>query len=142
MLLVLNSGSSTIKFEVFATPEIGSVASGIAEHIGERNGRVELRCGGARTEKKLSSKNHSEALASTFELLEHAGVLGGNIECSGVGHRIVHGGESFSEPAVVTKKVIDKIKKATPLAPRSLRAMRCTPADTATSPWVNPWWTR
>ncbi|QDT36984.1 acetate kinase [Stratiformator vulcanicus] len=117
MLLVLNSGSSTIKFEIFATPEIGSVASGIVERIGEAKGRLELRCGGAKMTEKSAAANHREALELVFEALREAGVLGGGIECLGVGHRIVHGGESFSEPVVVSKAVIDKIKKAAPLAP-------------------------
>ncbi|SNS65241.1 acetate kinase [Rhodococcoides kyotonense] len=115
-ILVVNSGSSSIKFQVVNTENGTAVASGLVEQIGESEGRVVLDLSGDESEKKLEIPDHAKGLQIAFDMLADAGVdLGDSV--SAVGHRVVHGGEVFYRPTLVDDKVLKKIDELSSLAP-------------------------
>jgi acetate kinase len=121
-VLVLNSGSSSIKFQLFACGDWGVVASGAVTRIGEDDGRVEQHWVAAdgREEQRESHgriEHHRDGLARIVDGLRESGALTDPGELRAVGHRVVHGGEAFHTPTVVDEDVIDAIRQMIPLAP-------------------------
>ncbi len=114
-LLVLNTGSSSIKYRLFDMGDRAVLASGLLERIGEERSRLthQTAGGGALvTDQRVA--DHQEGLARIFAAFGPAS-LGGDL--LGIGHRVVHGGERFSAPALVDEQVIDAIREQIPLAP-------------------------
>ncbi len=100
------------------------LASGLAEKIGEEQGTLthKIMDGiGAIQEKQLHGAiaDHQEGLKQITALLIHQdyGVIQDPSEISGIGHRVVHGGEAFQHPSIINESVVQEIKKMTPLAP-------------------------
>ena len=116
-ILVLNSGSSSIKFQLFLMEENRSIASGIVEQIGSENSRAVLKANSKEYEKKRAIKDHHEGLDVMNELFRESNTLHDLSELDGIGHRIVHGGESFFSSMIVDDSVIAKIEQISPLAP-------------------------
>ena len=116
-ILVLNSGSSSIKFQLFLMEENRSIASGIVEQIGSENSRAVLKANSKEYEKKRAIKDHHEGLDVMNELFRESNTLHDLSELDGIGHRIVHGGESFFSSIIVDDSVIAKIEQISPLAP-------------------------
>ncbi len=114
--LVINSGSSSIKYEIFGD-DLVSLASGLLEKIGEEGGKLHHRQGEKETTTERSVRDHSEGLELIAEVARGSGVLGGEEELAGIGHRVVHGGETFIKPAVVDGEVLEAIRRTEPLAP-------------------------
>ena len=114
-ILVLNSGSSSIKFQLFENDE--SIASGIIEQIGESNGQAQLKCNGQKYEKSQSIPNHEAGLEVMNALFQESGILSSLEDLDGIGHRVVHGGETFHAPALINDTVIKAIEEVSPLAP-------------------------
>jgi acetate kinase len=108
-VLVLNAGSSSIKFALFDA-DLTEELSGIAEFIG---GASTLRVGSETTDRQLA--DHAAALAAILNALAARGIAPESL--SAVGHRVVHGGAKLTEPVRVTRAVQDEIANCTPLAP-------------------------
>ena len=102
-ILVINAGSSSLKYQLMEMPESKVLSKGIVERIGEPGSTV----------------NHEEALQQVVKglLLEGEGVLKDLKEIDGVGHRVVHGGEKFTGSVLITDEVIKSIKENFDLAP-------------------------
>ena len=122
-IFVINSGSSSIKYQLFKMPSEKPVCSGLAERIGLENSMITHKIF-INDEEKLVKKNidladHEEGLKEIAGLLTDAdmGVIKKPAEIEIVGHRVVHGGESFAATTIITKKVKDQVKKLFPLAP-------------------------
>jgi acetate kinase len=123
-ILVINTGSSSIKYELFDMEHHHILASGTVEKIGEENSMLThliIKHDGKETKKeeKGTFPDHHKGLNRIVELLidrEH-GVIQDKSEITAVGHRVVHGGETFQSPTIIDKKVIDAIKENIPLAP-------------------------
>ncbi|MGB0371243.1 MAG: acetate/propionate family kinase [Opitutales bacterium] len=114
-ILVINCGSSSIKFAVIA-PETGEVfLSGIAERLGDADGQMSVKYGDKASEIDLGNADHAQAMDRI--LVELDGWLGGGAEVVAVGHRVVHGGEAFSGAASITPEVIESIEACSTLAP-------------------------
>lgn len=117
-ILVLNSGSSSIKFQIFDMQKTVSICQGIIEQIGESVGHIKFVYD---KEKEIAKEsvieNHSVGIELLEELLIDNNVLKSFDELGAVGHRVVHGGEYFSEPTIINDEVIEKIEKVSPLAP-------------------------
>jgi acetate kinase len=113
--LVLNCGSSSVKFAVLR-PDTGEQAlSGIVERLGSPQANISLQVGGERT---WTSIAQDASYPEAFELLQTELVRHALIgQISAVGHRVVHGGERFSAPALITAEVLDGIGACIPLAP-------------------------
>jgi acetate kinase len=121
-ILVLNSGSSTIKYQLFDMGEPSLLASGVMEKIGESESRWthrRHRSGGCIEETRDARKilNHKTGLECIFGVLSKSPLLGDACALSGIGHRVVHGGETFKEPVLVDDKVVNAIRDMIPLAP-------------------------
>jgi acetate kinase len=121
-VLVLNSGSSSIKYQLFGCDDWSVVASGSATRIGEDDGRLEQRWidaegGEQRQELRGRIESHQEGLGRIVDGLRESGALADAGELRAVGHRVVHGGEAFHTPTVVDEDVIDAIRQMIPLAP-------------------------
>ena len=116
-ILVLNSGSSSIKFQLFKMESEESICGGIIEQIGEELGHVKFDYSGKSIKKEIKIPSHQEGIEILESLLIDNGVIKSFDEIGAVGHRVVHGGEYFSEPIVIDKDVIRKIEEISPLAP-------------------------
>ena len=116
-ILVLNSGSSSIKFQLFAMDTKTSLASGLVEQIGSSSSRAVLKANGKTYEIKRFIKDHHDGLEAMNEIFVTSHTLHDLSELDGIGHRIVHGGESFFSSMIVDESVIKKIEEISPLAP-------------------------
>ena len=105
-VLVINSGSSSIKYQLFSMPEAKVLAKGLLEKIGEETSALKHTAVEKNKEKKLEQKveNHKDGMALIFSLLtdKDVGVISDMKEISGVGHRVVHGGEAFNKSSILT----------------------------------------
>ena len=121
-ILVLNSGSSSLKFQLFTLPGLAVAASGLVEEIGEARGAAHLDfMDGNGNEKTLKYSrqvlDHRQAIRLMGEMLQESGCFSDISELAAIGHRVVHGGEKFSEPVKIDEAVIDAIERLAPLAP-------------------------
>lgn len=118
-ILVLNSGSSSLKYQLFAVDgdKYEVIAKGLADRIGIDNSFVTIKIrDGEKITKNVDIPSHQEAIREVFALLLN-GALGSMSELSGVGHRVVQGGSIFKESTLVTDKVIEQIDELSSLAP-------------------------
>jgi acetate kinase len=118
-ILSLNSGSSSLKFNLFERDNeniLRSHLSGIVQEVGnEVKSRLRYDIGGCRHQKDIPVRTHNEALILLFRELEKNSVPMESI-CS-VGHRVVHGGERYNASVLIDESVIQTIKELIPLAP-------------------------
>ena len=122
-ILVINSGSSSIKYQLFPQGDDQPVCSGLIERIGQQDSRVthKIFTAGAEQTVQLEQavEDHEAGMQCLAGLLTRPGiaVIGGPGEITTVGHRVVHGGETLTEPVVITDEVKKKIIALYPLAP-------------------------
>jgi acetate kinase len=115
-ILVLNSGSSSVKFQVFEDDI--SFVSGLIEQIGEENSAISIILRDEKVvDKQIEIKSHFDGLQIAANYLLELGVVKDLNEFDGIGHRVVHGGEYFNKAMLVTDDVIEKIESLQPLAP-------------------------
>ncbi len=119
---VINCGSSSIKYEVFDVGEHLMLATGLVERIGSGDGRLRQRK--RKTDGSYEEQSFPKPLADHREGFEFIGevnrkerIIQDDSELFGIGHRVVHGGDLFREPAVIDDEVIAAVKKLIPLAP-------------------------
>ncbi len=118
-ILVINSGSSSIKYQVFEMPQQNVICSGMVERIGLENAKVIYKSGGNTYEQVTEVPDHRTGLQKIYLQLidEKHGVLKTADDIDAVGHRVVHGGSTFSDTVIIDEKVKDKIKELFSLAP-------------------------
>ncbi len=116
-ILVINSGSSSLKFKLFSMQDNSVLCSGLIEKIGERESYVTLSLQEHTRYKTLHIKDHEEALNVLFDLLFDSGVIVTLDELGAVGHRVVHGGESYTQATLIDEEVLIKLESLIPLAP-------------------------
>ncbi len=118
-VLVINCGSSSLKYQLIDMEKEEVLAKGNFERIGEQEAFVTHKVKGEKYVIKVPVMNHEEALKIVLEQLVHNeyGVIKGLEEIDAVGHRVVHGGEIFSESVLITEDVIEKIESCSSLAP-------------------------
>lgn len=116
-ILVINSGSSSIKYKLM-NPETGEeIARGIVEQIGEDRSRIKHVYQDVEEKMVRPVRDHLEGMAIVEELFENIGPSLQESHVVGVGHRIVQGGPYFSEPAIIDKDVYGLIEELCPLGP-------------------------
>ena len=118
--LVINSGSSSIKFQIVDPASSASddpFVSGLVEQIGEPQGRITIKHNGQKYVVQRSIPDHKVGLEESFGILESKGIGPTQIEINAVGHRVVHGGMVFSEPELISDPVVEMIRDLIPLAP-------------------------
>ena len=118
-ILVLNSGSSSLKYQVIDMETEKMLAKGYFERIGQPNSFLTHKVKGEKHKFEHPAKNHEQAIAFVLNRLtnQHYGVINSLDELGGIGHRVVHGGEKFCDSVVITNEVIEEIKKCSDLAP-------------------------
>ena len=118
-VLVLNCGSSSLKYQLIDMDTETVITKGTYERIGQNNSFITVKQNGESTRIENPVANHELALEFVMELLvgEKLGVIKSLDEIDAVGHRIVHGGEKFSTSVLVTDEVIENIRECIPLAP-------------------------
>ncbi|OIQ28055.1 MAG: acetate kinase [Bacteroidetes bacterium MedPE-SWsnd-G2] len=118
-LLVLNSGSSSIKYQLFEMPQKEVICSGLVERIGLEEGEVHYKSIKGNLDETLKIENHKQGLERVVQLLQDktTGVISSTDEIKAVGHRVVHGGSSFTTTTVINEEVKIKIKELFELAP-------------------------
>lgn len=122
-IFVVNSGSSSIKYQLFKMPNEKPICTGLVERIGLENSLITHKLFLNAEEKiirrQLDLNDHEAALKEVVELLTdpQIGVIHNPEEIDAVGHRVVHGGESFASTTVITNEVKSEIKKLFSLAP-------------------------
>ncbi|MGR9087139.1 MAG: acetate/propionate family kinase [Gammaproteobacteria bacterium] len=121
-VLVINCGSSSIKYGLFRMPQGHLLASGLLERIGESSSRILYRAENGRGElveeaREIEAGNHLTAFGHIASVLHGAVGFGSDGGPDAIGHRVVHGGESFSAPMAISQPIIDTIRELIPLAP-------------------------
>ncbi len=123
-ILVINTGSSSIKYQLFDMERHRILASGVAEKIGEdisvlTHWNVSAKGEDVAKVEEGVIADHHEGMNRILSLLidQKHGVVGDKSEISAVGHRVVHGGEAFHSPTIIDESVIAAIKENIPLAP-------------------------
>ncbi len=118
-LLVVNCGSSSLKYNLFDTTDEAGNAHGVIERIGQEGTRHRRHSARGDDETALRAAGHGEAFAAMIEALTapDTGVLKSLDEVSAVSHRVVHGGGRYSHQEIITDEVLAEIEKASALAP-------------------------
>jgi len=118
-VLVINCGSSSIKYRLYDMSNETVLAKGMVEKLGAPDARLVHEAGGKKLEKKEHIADHAAAFSVLTEALIHseAAAIQSTDEIAAVGHRVVHGGEGFTESVQIDDKVIALIEKFSTLAP-------------------------
>lgn len=118
-ILVLNSGSSSLKYQVIDMETEEVLAKGYFERIGQQNSFLTHKVHGEKRKFEKHVVDHEQALKFIFTRLinDHYGVIKSLNDLGGIGHRVVQGGEKYSEPVLITDEVIEEIRKCSELAP-------------------------
>lgn len=118
-IFILNAGSSSIKYQLISMPSEAVICQGIVERIGEKDAILKYKTDTVSIEDILEIKNHKIGLEKVAALLldKENGVIANTADISVVGHRVVHGGNTFSDTTLITEEVKEKIKELSKLAP-------------------------
>ena len=119
-ILVINCGSSSLKFQLINSDTEQCIAKGICERIAIEGGMITYApAGGEKEKKNVQMADHTEAIRLVLEALTNpnTGVVKSMDEIDAVGHRIVHGGERFAESTIITDEVLAAIEECNDLAP-------------------------
>ena len=116
-VLVLNAGSSSIKFQLIEDTTEKSLIRGLVEAIGLENSCVSYKYGDEKKEHNVKVANHNEAIEHALDALIESGVIKSKEEIGAIGHRMVHGGEKFRETCLLTEEVLDTVEELCDLAP-------------------------
>lgn len=115
--LAVNAGSSSLKFKLFDMPSEKMEASGLIERIGEKMGHAKIKYNGKKHEDEMPFKDHGVAVNYLLNQLTKLGIVKNFDEITGVGHRVVAGGEFFKDSAIMTDENIKKIDELSEYAP-------------------------
>ena len=116
-VLVLNAGSSSLKYRLLDGSTGAAEASGTVERIGEDSGTLTHTVGGEEHAEERRIADFEDALRSALDAFDRHGPAIDTSGLAAVGHRVVHGGDLFSEPAVVDDRLIATVEDLVPLAP-------------------------
>ncbi|WP_067727529.1 acetate kinase [Oceanobacillus damuensis] len=116
-VLAINAGSSSLKFQLIKMPEETVAAKGLVERIGMNDSIFTVEAKGNKDKKVEDISDHGVAVKMLLESLTSTGTIKSFDEIDAVGHRVVHGGEYFSDSVLITDDVIAKIEQTSELAP-------------------------
>jgi acetate kinase len=122
LVLVINSGSSSIKYQLVDPVGGDAIASGLVERIGEPEGHIRHRVGERAVERRGRIADHTEGLRQVFDLFAETGQDLASAGVGAVGHRVVHGGEEFNAPTLIDDDVLAEIHRLRELAPLHMPA--------------------
>lgn len=116
-VLVINSGSSSIKYQLVDPDSGQALASGLVERIGEETGAIIHKHGQDVTELAEPVADHGAGLSEVLRLFEEKGPTLAEAHVVAVGHRVVQGGKYFSGPVIIDDEVVSTIERLVPLGP-------------------------
>lgn len=119
-ILVINAGSSSLKFQLFTGRELTGIATGLIERIGAAQSFARLDYRDTRSkqlQRECFVADHAQAVALMISMLGQSGLVKDLGQLAAIGHRVVHGGEMFHKPVRIDRQVITGIEKLIPLAP-------------------------
>jgi len=118
-IVVINSGSSSIKYQLIEMPDQKVICSGMVDRIGLETSNYTYVTDNVKVEETLPIASHKIGLEKIAKMLmdDEIGVIKSTKEIQAVGHRVVHGGSSFSAPTLITTEVKDEIRKLCEIAP-------------------------
>lgn len=116
-ILAINAGSSSLKFQLVRVPEETIVAKGLIERIGLRDSFITVTVNERKIKKLEEIPNHEVAVQLLMDSLLETGVIKSLHEIHGIGHRVVHGGEIYSDSVKITEEVLQTLRKLSELAP-------------------------
>jgi len=116
-VMAVNAGSSSLKFQLLDMPSEMVIVSGVVERIGLNDSIFTIKFGDKKNKEITSIPTHNVAVNMLLDKLLNLNILKSLDEIEGVGHRVVHGGEYFSDSVVITDEVVDAINKVSDLAP-------------------------
>lgn len=116
-ILSVNAGSSSLKFQLYEMPEEKVLISGYIEKIGQKDCFWNVKLNGQKIRSEKYLKNHTEAVEVLIEELFKNEIVKDLSEIKGVGHRVLHGGEKYSESVIITDEVVKDIESLTKLGP-------------------------
>ena len=118
-ILVLNCGSSSLKYQLIDVDTQAVLTKGLLERIGLASGIFSYTCKGEKHVTECPIPSHTEGLQMVMNALLDpvTGVIGSIQEVSAVGHRFAHGGEFFSHSVLITPQVLEQARSLTDLAP-------------------------
>lgn len=115
--LVINAGSSSLKFSLYDMPESKEIVNGYIEKIGRDDSFYTLKFNQDKIEKSLLVNNHTFAVKIMLEELLNNNFISNIKDIKGIGHRVLHGGEKYFESVIIDDEVLDNIRKLTKLGP-------------------------
>ncbi len=116
-LLILNAGSSSLKWKLYLLPHYQEFAAGLIEGIGESHTEFHLSSETVQMDEVFSMRNHKDAFELLFKILEERDHLRIASELFGIGHRVVHGGETFTKSTLITADNLEALRGLNTLAP-------------------------
>ena len=118
-VLVINAGSSSVKYDLYEMPQAEVLARGAVERLGEPAAKLTHTCHGRTYTSQAAVSDVSEAMSLVLDTLvrQDIGVIEDMSEIGAVGHRVVHGGEEFTGSVIIDAQVIGSIEKYADLAP-------------------------
>lgn len=117
LVLAINAGSSSLKFQLIEMPEENLVCKGLIERIGLKGSKLTVEFNGRKFTDEREINDHVQAVDLMLDNLIDHGIIRDINDIDGTGHRVVHGGELFPESALVTNEVEKQIESLTELAP-------------------------
>jgi len=117
VVLVLNAGSSSLKYSLLQAGSGEALASGLVEQIGEPSGELTHHGPGGDHHRTQEFGSHEDALRAVLDAFDAQGPALSEVDLSAVGHRVVHGGPLFSSPVLVDDEVVAAVEELVPLAP-------------------------
>ena len=116
-IMSINAGSSSLKFSLFNMDNEEVIASGLFERIGIEQSCYTIKYNGEKLKQEVDLPDHSVAVSILLEKLVELGIIKSLDEINGVGHRIVSGGDRYSESILITDKVVQDIIELKDYAP-------------------------
>ena len=116
-VLAVNAGSSSLKFQLYEMPEEKVLINGYIEKIGLPDSFWTIKINGEKIKSEKFIKDHTEAVKVLIDELFQNKVIESLDEIKAVGHRVLHGGEKYSNSVIITDEVIQDIKDLTKLGP-------------------------
>ena len=117
LILAINAGSSSLKFQLIRMPEEKLVTKGLIERIGLKDSIFTVEVNDEKVKEVRDIKDHEEAVNIMLDSFEKHGFIENINDIEGTGHRVVHGGELFPTSALVTDEVEKQIESLSELAP-------------------------
>ena len=116
-VIAINAGSSSLKFQLFDMPSEEVITKGHVERIGLKDSVFVISVNGEKITETLDIPNHEVAVKLLLEKLINYKIISSYDEIDGVGHRVVHGGEMFTDSVLITDEVLAQIEELSDLAP-------------------------